>query len=168
MSPLGFSAVLGTRTTYYLHVVANNFGGPGDNAGNPDAFLAGINVYDDHGDVVQTLNTDTTDWRASPNGVEQDLSGPISWTAPTGAPIDLGVNGSAIWGNAVGGPMDGISTSAHWIWSATDPSGEAFFSATIAPIGGAVPEPSEWALMIMGFGLAGAALRRRRSVAAAA
>jgi hypothetical protein len=30
------------------------------------------------------------------------------------------------------------------------------------------PEPAEWALMLGGFGLAGAALRRRRSVAAAA
>jgi hypothetical protein len=35
----------------------------------------------------------------------------------------------------------------------------------MAPIG--VPEPSTWALMIAGFGLAGGALRRRvRSVAA--
>ena len=32
---------------------------------------------------------------------------------------------------------------------------------------GGVPEPSAWALMIGGFGLAGAALRRRRGVAAA-
>lgn len=32
---------------------------------------------------------------------------------------------------------------------------------------GAVPEPATWALMIGGFGLAGAALRRRRSVVAA-
>lgn len=31
--------------------------------------------------------------------------------------------------------------------------------------GGAVPEPATWALMISGFGLAGVALRRRRSVA---
>ncbi|MFN9846857.1 MAG: PEPxxWA-CTERM sorting domain-containing protein, partial [Alphaproteobacteria bacterium] len=30
---------------------------------------------------------------------------------------------------------------------------------------GAVPEPAAWALMIGGFGLAGAALRRRRAVA---
>lgn len=32
---------------------------------------------------------------------------------------------------------------------------------------GGVPEPATWALMIGGFGLAGAALRRRRAVAAA-
>lgn len=30
------------------------------------------------------------------------------------------------------------------------------------PIGGAVPEPATWALMIGGFGMAGAAVRRRR------
>jgi len=29
----------------------------------------------------------------------------------------------------------------------------------------AVPEPTSWALMIMGFGLAGATLRRRRRTA---
>jgi hypothetical protein len=32
---------------------------------------------------------------------------------------------------------------------------------------GAVPEPATWALMIGGFGMAGAALRRRRTMAAA-
>ena len=32
-----------------------------------------------------------------------------------------------------------------------------------APIGGAVPEPGTWALMILGFGLVGSALRRRVS-----
>ncbi|MBS0334781.1 MAG: PEPxxWA-CTERM sorting domain-containing protein, partial [Proteobacteria bacterium] len=40
---------------------------------------------------------------------------------------------------------------------------EGFASAP----GGAAPEPATWALTIAGFGLAGAALRRRRAVAAA-
>jgi len=35
------------------------------------------------------------------------------------------------------------------------------------PVGGDVPEPAAWALMITGFGLAGASLRRRRNVFAA-
>ena len=35
-------------------------------------------------------------------------------------------------------------------------------------IAGGVPEPTSWALMIAGFGLTGAAMRRRRSVAAVA
>lgn len=35
-----------------------------------------------------------------------------------------------------------------------------------APVGGAVPEPATWAMMIAGFGLAGASLRRRRAILA--
>jgi hypothetical protein len=35
-------------------------------------------------------------------------------------------------------------------------------------VGGAVPEPAAWALMLMGFGLVGASVRGRRMVAAAA
>jgi hypothetical protein len=33
---------------------------------------------------------------------------------------------------------------------------------------GAIPEPSTWAMMILGFGAAGAAIRSRRRVSAAA
>jgi hypothetical protein len=36
-------------------------------------------------------------------------------------------------------------------------------TANLAPPTGGVPEPSAWALMILGFGAAGAALRRRRA-----
>ena len=34
---------------------------------------------------------------------------------------------------------------------------------TISAVGGAVPEPSAWALLILGFGVVGAALRRSRT-----
>lgn len=44
---------------------------------------------------------------------------------------------------------DGVSYNAHWD----------------NLVGGAVPEPATWALMIAGFGLAGAALRRKRAFA---
>ncbi len=36
-----------------------------------------------------------------------------------------------------------------------------------AAVSGAVPEPSSWAMLVVGFGLVGAAARRRSSVAAA-
>ena len=37
------------------------------------------------------------------------------------------------------------------------------FRFSIADVGGAAPEPESWALMIAGFGLVGAALRRRHA-----
>jgi hypothetical protein len=40
-------------------------------------------------------------------------------------------------------------------------------SVVVDPGGGAVPEPKTWALMLAGFGLAGTALRRRRTALAA-
>lgn len=39
-------------------------------------------------------------------------------------------------------------------------------TAALAQTGGAVPEPSAWALLILGFGLTGAAMRRRRQTLA--
>lgn len=36
---------------------------------------------------------------------------------------------------------------------------------TLAPVAGAVPEPSTWALLILGFGAVGASLRRRQALA---
>ena len=40
---------------------------------------------------------------------------------------------------------------------------DAFVEAAVGP---GIPEPATWALMIGGFGLTGAALRRRRAIAA--
>jgi len=46
-------------------------------------------------------------------------------------------------------------------------TGTFTLSNVTSPVGG-VPEPATWGLMITGFGMAGATLRRRRSAAAAA
>jgi hypothetical protein len=53
--------------------------------------------------------------------------------------------------------------SLHYV-DFRNPQGGAFLtgSVDVGPIGGGVPEPGTWVLMIAGFGLAGAALRRRR------
>ena len=47
------------------------------------------------------------------------------------------------------------------------PAGFAIRLDSAPSIGPGVPEPASWALMIAGFGLAGAAMRRRRAVATA-
>ncbi len=39
--------------------------------------------------------------------------------------------------------------------------------ASVGPVTGAVPEPATWALMMVGFGVAGATIRRQRKVQAA-
>ncbi|HEY1926585.1 MAG TPA: PEPxxWA-CTERM sorting domain-containing protein [Caulobacteraceae bacterium] len=46
-------------------------------------------------------------------------------------------------------------------------SSNAFEVSDIAGVGGVVPEPSVWAMMILGLGAAGGALRRRRALAVA-
>jgi len=54
-------------------------------------------------------------------------------------------------------------------FAARNPSSGPFsslLSSGLTVTGGGVPEPATWAMMIGGFGLAGAALRRRRAVAA--
>ena len=57
-------------------------------------------------------------------------------------------------------PRDGLNTA--------DNGQIADFAPDASSFRASVPEPATWALMIGGFGLAGAALRRRRSAAATA
>ena len=67
---------------------------------------------------------------------------------------------------------DAVFNEGSW-WSLNDGKryGDfitADFTLTPGPIGSAVPEPATWAMMITGFGLAGAAIRRRRNTLAIA
>lgn len=168
-SAQSFSFNLTPGQTYFLHVIANNWYGPSDMAGgNPDALLGSFSLTGafTFANGLQTLDTDTADWRADAGNVVQNLSGPLSWTAPAGTPWNWGDNGTSIWESVNGAPIAGIGGQAQWIWSQTDPVGEAFFSTTISA--GAVPEPAAWGLMIVGFGLTGAAIRRRRQTPALA
>jgi hypothetical protein len=150
-----------TSGTNYLHIIADNAGGPAS-GGNPDAFIGAFLLSDANykfANGTQTLLTDTVNWKASD-------SAPSSWLAPTGTPINFGTNaGSNIWSNVSGGARPGIDGSAQWIWSSPDLTGETFLSTTIS----AVPEPSTWAMIILGFACVGfTAYRRKNNMALSA
>ncbi|MBR0993729.1 PEP-CTERM sorting domain-containing protein [Bradyrhizobium japonicum] len=173
-SPQSFNVNLGAGT-WYLHIVAENFASDADHTttpanpgGNPNAILGQFGLTGGlfgNGSTILLTSTDPV-WRA------QEVAAGASWTAPSGAPAHQYASGnnnggSNIWTGAYGGPIPGISTSAEWVWANTSASntGEAFFSATIS----AVPEPSTWAMMVLGFaGLGFMAYRRKQASAVAA
>jgi hypothetical protein len=62
----------------------------------------------------------------------------------------------------------GASTTIRFFGDATQVVADERFGIDNVVVLGAVPEPASWAMMILGFGTAGAALRRRRTVAGAA
>jgi len=77
--------------------------------------------------------------------------------------------GSFDWAYAEGNGQVGAASFANYWYSEqqgadwTDFGGDNpfFLEVNVAAPGAAIPEPTAWALMITGFGLAGAALRRR-------
>ncbi|WP_166430591.1 PEPxxWA-CTERM sorting domain-containing protein [Polymorphobacter arshaanensis] len=60
----------------------------------------------------------------------------------------------------------GYKASAGEYFTSVNYSGPEATGATDIQLGNAVPEPASWALMIVGFGMVGATLRRRAAVAA--
>jgi hypothetical protein len=151
------SAPLVAGTTYYLHIVAANLGGPNNpQSGNPDGFIGSFSISDASFQFTtntQTLVTDTAHWNASPG-----TFGP--WFAPTGTPVVRCSNGGICGTGWSAYPTMG---SAEWLWSGTDPVGQALFSATITPLTSGVPELSTWAMLILGFTSIGFTAYRRKS-----
>lgn len=90
-------------------------------------------------------------------------------------------NAGAINGNAfttaISGTITGLSIADGarfgFRWVDVDTTGSDHgvaidnlsIGATLAPVAPGVPEPSTWALLILGFGAVGGALRRRRALA---
>lgn len=61
----------------------------------------------------------------------------------------------------------GINTLTFVLHNDTGPTAFQVAGLTVTD-GGAVPEPASWALMVVGFGMVGASLRRRKTVVATA
>jgi len=182
-STYNFTTTLSTGSTYYLHVIADNnlyYGTSHSSPVNADGLLGQFNLNGtgfEFANGTQQLLSNTSSWAAGANvGTEQllDPNGSVkgssvgssvtTWIAPTGTPLNEGTNaGPSYWSeNYSGATHPLIASSADWIWSSTDPSGEAFFSAEIDPISSAVPESSTWAMMVLGFAGVGFIAYRRR------
>jgi hypothetical protein len=79
-------------------------------------------------------------------------------------------------GNPGGGNQQSPANNGRYyaVWDGTNAIKSVTFASTSnsfevdALSGSAVPEPATWAMMITGFGLAGAAIRRRRTILAVA
>jgi len=143
-----FSSLLTPGVTNYLHVVPGNGGGPKGYIGSftlSDALFQFANG-------TQSIYTDTTNWKASG-------SDGSAWFLPTGTPQSFAVNGASPWGS-----FAGINSNANWIWSNPTGVGDIAFISTpinfIRQPSTDVPEPST--LLLLGSGLAGPFLRRRR------
>ena len=179
-----FTANAGSTLTFYFNYATSDGAGFADYAWSQLQTAAGANVA--------TLFTA----RTTPGGNTVPgfgLAPPLATLVPTSTPILLGsgTNGGPVWaplgGNsgqcfALGCGYTGwiqatytIATAgtyrlafgvSNWSDNAFD-SGLAYAGVFMDgnPIG--VPEPASWAMLIAGFGLVGAAARRRRSAVAA-
>lgn len=84
----------------------------------------------------------------------------------------LNVNGTSLGFTQFAGPtlFSGTSTAPIFstgvfqLTSIVSGSSTLTISQAAPPVTGAIPEPASWALMIGGFGLTGAALRRQRAI----
>jgi hypothetical protein len=86
----------------------------------------------------------------------------------TNRPFNVGLGGSGSGTMARGTASTGFTftggdPTASSSWCTSGCALSAQFTANFAPVGGGpVPEPAAWALMILGFGAAGAAVRSRK------
>jgi hypothetical protein len=149
--------------TNYLHIEAINYGGPG-------GFLGSFSLSDSQftfANGTQQLVTDTTNWSGIYKNSNNNPLLQQPWVQPTGGVESYGFNGVNPWG-----VFAGIDATAQWIWasdaSSTNgcaASGGDGGNCTInlsTPINPSVPEPSTWAMMILGFcGIGFMAYRRK-------
>ena len=146
-------------------VAASGFDGITAEDGN---FFAALGAVGLDGTVSQTF-TDTAGatyeasfYLASDGDTPNDFSvtGPGSLFLPEESNIPAAPFGQ-FFGDFVGSGTDTITFFAR-----NDPGFLGLDNVSVTEIAG-VPEPAAWATMLVGLGLAGAALRRRRTLAAA-
>lgn len=100
---------------------------------------------------------------ATITSVAQDSLTNIDFTSVTlnGVFFDLLITGQAEFGSLLNQAL--IEGGNNVIVVRGTSGGDGAYSGTLAFSVSAIPEPASWAMMLLGFGAAGYALRRRRS-----
>jgi hypothetical protein len=102
-------------------------------------------------------------YAASVGGEDTLLAGNPVFTGP--GPVSFAFSASQFGNTLTGTPNLGLTTALPNLLTAS-----SFYDVTLTYESEAIPpipEPATWAMMMAGFGLAGAALRRRRAVTTA-
>jgi hypothetical protein len=161
-SPCSLTDVAGATACAGMYA-KNGIAGTGNAAANQqDAFtrlgLSGTPTIIDSFDAASNDTSGVIDFGQALFGVTV-IS--IHWGAGNGSnsPYKLSGGTSGVYVFDFLTPTSSVTTQ----FGATLSNARLFSTETFT---GGVPEPATWALMILGFGGAGAALRRRRAVAA--
>ena len=145
----------------------------GDTAGTgPDAFAVGVDggpvllneTFSNFAFQTQTFGPNSSD--PGRTGSDAALYGHLGYFwRPDVYPVD---GGDTTYHLSYTFAPTGASTTIRFFGNATQAIDDERFGIDNVVVSGAVPEPATWAMMILGFGSAGAALRRRRNVVEAA
>lgn len=162
-----------TRTTQGFRLQLSTTSASADNLSTSFAANTGINVIDviPRSDVTYSSTALSSNGSTKDFDVTFDFANPFSYDPAMGnLLLDITSFGGS---NRSGTTLDGQSvtgdgTSSLFLQNGTGGSGSASTFGYVAQfqtadVTGAVPEPGTWAMMIIGFGAAGASMRRRKS-----
>ncbi|HXA39338.1 MAG TPA: PEPxxWA-CTERM sorting domain-containing protein [Phenylobacterium sp.] len=151
----GLNYGVGSVVTLTYDIAGNNHDCPA--CATDDEYEAGF-VFSNIGETINDVTLDGIDVGPTVVSTGIDLFG-------TGFPLPFNDPWTT---HTISFTATDVGTiKAHFRSFSTDGVGPLLDNVSVDVTGGGVPEPAGWALMILGFGATGAALRRRRTVVAA-
>lgn len=162
------AAAVSAHATTFLFTYTSNDATQGA-FGTLDATLVAAGQFQATSGTINTLGGLSTGAGALTPGSGNSPSGFFFYDSLlTPAQNPLITNGGLLFniaGDEVNIYSNGQGPATYQFYSRANGANAGNFALT--QVGGGVPEPASWALMIGGFGLAGAALRRRRAAVTA-